>query len=101
MDKKYYAIHFQFKGVPQCIIIDKETLEKDANGVEDYWGEFMLYDKAYQFQIHYTPEKIRVNVNERDDDNVMVMCDAIITRYVIGQQIYKGRNTSEKPTILF
>lgn len=42
MAQKYYAIHFTYLGVPQCIAIEKEVLEKDANGVDDFWGEFML-----------------------------------------------------------
>lgn len=101
MDKKYYSIHFQFKGVPRCEIIDKETLEKDANEVEDYWGTFAFGDKFYQFQLHYHRDKIRVWVFNCGGFDVLETCDAVITEYTIGQPIYEGWNSNNEPNILF
>lgn len=101
MAQKYYAIHFNYLGVPQCIAIEKEALEKDANGVDDFWGEFMLNGKAYQFQIYYGDDLVSVNVFLKDGTEILGRYDAVITRYIIGQPIYKGKKNKEKPTILF
>lgn len=101
MDKKYYAIHFNFSGIPLCIPIEKETLEKDANGVEDYWGEFACHNVHYQFQLHYNCDEVIASIFLKGSFSYVSKCSCVITRYVIGQQIYKGRKSSEKPTILF
>lgn len=101
MKKKYYAIHFTYLGVPQCIAIEKEDLEKDANGVDDFWGEFMLNGKAYQFQINYGDNLVSVNVFLNGETEILGRYDAVITRYVIGQPIYLGKQNKEKPLILF